>query len=170
MNSCPSLPRLRELGFPTYCSSESDSHPANSSPYVLDGGSLRKCFSGDVLRLKFIDSLDRLLSRLHGSPQTFPAVLIGGGFIRRLNEGGEPKDLDALVFYQCTGELTPESLVSRLTRATPAARRLGLDLRFCPLDADPILLIKSVAFFSTLYSKNKNVLDVSNGLVLYKRV
>lgn len=137
---------------------------------MLDGVGLRECFSEDVLRLNFIESLDGLLSKLHSSPQTFPAVLIGGGFIRRLNEGGEPNDLDALVFYQCLGELTPEALVSRLTRVTPAARKLGLDLRFCPLDADPIMLIKSVAFFSTLYSKHKNILDVANGLILYKRV
>ncbi|MBQ1497041.1 MAG: hypothetical protein IIZ38_01875 [Sphingomonas sp.] len=68
-------------------------------------------------------------------------ALIGGSFV---GTGEAPNDLDALVIYRA--DAAPEAIAAALSMKIE-----GLDLRYVPEDADPILLIKMTCFFHTLY-------------------
>jgi hypothetical protein len=57
-------------------------------------------------------------------------------------------------------------VAAALATLQAAAKARGLDLRLLPLDGDPLLLIKTVSFFSMLYSKNEGERTIIRGLVL----
>jgi hypothetical protein len=88
------------------------------------------------------------------------AALLGGSAI---GPKPEPGDLDGVLFYRWVDGNVDAAALARL-QASAKAR--GLDLRLQPVDADPLLLIKTVSFFSMLYSKNAGERTILRGLVL----
>lgn len=155
------------LGFPTYVASEAESFPGNSSPYVFGRDDLFRQFADDAVRMGLLKRLERFLGEMEVHGIRTEAVLIGGGFVRRIP--APPSDLDGLALYRLTPE-APTSAIQALSGARRQARRMGLDLRFCPADADTVTMTRSIAFFATLYAKAAGSLELRNGLLLYDRL
>ncbi|MDC7693457.1 hypothetical protein PQU94_04075 [Asticcacaulis sp. DXS10W] len=162
------LPALLRKGFPPYIEAERASSPMNSSPYRISRSDLFGAFCDDTVRIFLLETFEKFAGRLEADGFDIPGALIGGGFVRRLGTQTQPKDIDALVFYRVK-EGAPEDAINQLVSRNREARELRLDIRFCPLDADPFTMIKSVSFFSVLYSKKEGDLTIRNGLILYDR-
>jgi len=162
------LDDIAARGFPPYSRPERLCSPSNSSPYRLTRDDFKTLFRGDPWRLELLDNLDTTLDRLSSSGLVFPAVLIGGGYIRRLASNTVPNGIDGLVFYEIVAEDRQKAVLA-LRDIKPAAKALKMDLRFCPIDAGPLVMIESTAFFTILYSKCENGLRIENGLILYDR-
>lgn len=89
------------------------------------------------------------------------AVLIGGSV---LDPKAKARDLDCVIFYSRAADL--ELPADWLKAAQRRWRDCRLDARLIPADAGPLLLIKTVSFFTALYSQNKTSEPLTRGLVL----
>lgn len=155
-NAVPAYPKPVDL-----CS------PINSSPYRMDKEDLLSAFETDPWRRNLLGNLDAILDDLKGYGVVVPAFLIGGGFVRRLKDGSRPDDIDGLAFYRIKG--AGSEAIKALGAAIPKAKGLNIDLRFCPLDTDPIVMMKVAIFYSILFSKVEGQMKIENGLILYDR-
>jgi hypothetical protein len=146
--------------FPPFIGPERESTPLNATPYIAH---LSEAGGSGFLsnRTAFIDELrvglDRL-TQLHARPV---AALLGGSAI---GAKSDPSDLDCVVFYieADTGPIRANQLLA-LQREL---KRNSLDVRFVPMDGDPLILLKTVSYFSMLYSKNAGSREIVRGLVL----
>jgi hypothetical protein len=148
------------LGFPPFLGEERDSTPLNASPYVAHVDDLREgrflSTRGPFLR-EFTAALDAF-GRFAVRPV---AALLGGSAI---GPKPDPGDLDCVVFYEAAGSGPPQ--VPALREFLARCKLRGVDMRALPIDGDPLLMLKSVAFFSMLFSKNAGDLTIVRGLVL----
>ena len=164
-------PDLREVfakGFPAYPQAVDLSSPTNSSPYRMTAADLREAFQDDPWRLHLLANVDTVLDELASRGVNIPGFLIGGGFVRRLKDGTRPRDIDSVAFYKAEG-VSPDEVAPALSGAARAAKSLQIDMRFCPLDANPILMMKSLIFYSVLFRKSEGRMEIENGLILYDR-
>jgi hypothetical protein len=154
--------RLRAEGlfFPPFTGPVHESTPLNASPYLAHIQDLR-----DGL---FLSAREQLVSKFLEAMEQLPdyavtpiAALFGGS---ALSSKLEPNDLDCVVFYVSEASTNPrdEGLSAFLKRWKAA----GLDMRAIPADGDPIILIKVVSFFTSLYSINLEDITSMRGLVL----
>jgi len=156
-----------QKAFPVFSTRERLSGPGNSSPHVRTRPQLVTAFQGDAVRLGLLDELDRLISNVEKAGAVVPLVMIGGGFVRRIGTTSPPKDLDGVAFYRINPDM-PAALDAILNLSREGRAR-KLDLRVCPLDGNPIVMIKTIAFCTTLYSKQAGSMLIENGLILYDR-
>jgi hypothetical protein len=124
---------------------------SNSSPYVYSASEFRCAFGNGGRREALIRELDIVLEGHLGGGVNCVAMLVGGSF---LDLTRDPRDLDALLIYTLSGGTEPE-LEANTVRRIHASRGNGLDLRYCPVDAGPIILIKAVCFFHSLYMHDR---------------
>lgn len=116
-----------------------------SSPHVVGMAAFRAAFGGTTARAALIDALEARLAEVASAGARVECVLVGGSFV---DPTREPNDVDGLVVYSVgMGRIFDERLAVALDRSCE-----GLDLRFVASDADPILLVKMIAFFTTLYT------------------
>jgi hypothetical protein len=146
--------------FPPFVGPERESTPLNSTPYLAHLDDLRE---GTFLsnRASFVAELIVALDQLGALGMVPVAVLLGGSAI---GPKPDPSDLDCVVFY----EQAPDQDV-RISHANDfrhSAKMRGLDIRLVPMDGDPLLLLKTVSYFSMLYSKKEGSLQILRGLVL----
>jgi hypothetical protein len=145
--------------FPPFLTAERQSTPVNATPYVV---SLSDLVAGRALarRKRFVAELAATVEALKGLGAEGVAALLGGSAI---GPKPEPGDLDCALFYRW---VEGRPVAAALATLQAAAKARGLDLRLLPLDGDPLLLIKTVSFFSMLYSKNEGERTIIRGLVL----
>lgn len=148
------------LAFPPFVTPEPESTPLNATPYLAH---LREIGIDGFLsnRAVFLAELRTGLERLQLLGVSPIAALLGGSAI---GPAERPSDLDCAIFYRVAPEATPR--LEGLAPLQRDLRRQRLDVRFIPLDGDPLLLIKAVSFFTTLYSKHNSSLEIVRGLVL----
>jgi hypothetical protein len=147
------------LFFPPFIGGERESTPLNASPYVAHLDDLREgrflSIRGALVR-EFTAALEGLPA--HGIHAV--ASLLGGSAI---GPKPNPGDLDCVVFYEAANGAAPTgNLQSLLTRS----KARGIDMRLIPIDGDIVLLLKTVSYFSMLYSKNAGSLEIVRGLAL----
>lgn len=147
-------------GFPQFIGPERSSTPLNASPYSIALSEIRH---GSALGHRrglmalLIDCVDDLLTR-NVEPV---AALLGGSAI---GPKADPSDLDCVIFYTATRDIVAD--FSWMADYQVRSKAAGLDMRMAPLDGDPLLLIRIVSFFSTLYIKNAGESSIVRGLVL----
>lgn len=148
------------LAFPPFVGPERESTPLNASPYVARLADLREG--------RFLSGREAFVRQFVAAVDVFPtfgvravAALLGGSAI---GPKPDPGDLDAVVFYESVPGETPDA--SRLRAYLKSCKARRLDLRALPIDGDPILTLKTVSFFSMLYSKNEGSMMIVRGLVL----
>lgn len=113
----------------------------DSSPHVVRWTWLAQHLGWTPRRQLLLQRLSARLDAMRDAGVLPVCALVGGSFA---GFGDAPKDLDALILYRAAGGA--DAIVAALRPVTD-----GLDLRFVPDDADPILLIKMTCFFHTLY-------------------
>ena len=148
------------LGFPPFVGPERESTPLNATPFVAH---INEAGEGGFLsnRTPFIRQLRVALERLRASHAVPIAALLGGSAI---GPKLAPSDLDCVVFYEeKKGQKLRPNHIAKLQKEM---KQCNLDVRFIPADGDPVLFIKTVSFFSTLYCKNAGDLSIVRGLVL----
>lgn len=139
-------------GFPRFLGDIADSNPLNAAPYVCTYGALRNELGTWPGRKNFLDHLSDILNKARHIGLLVDVILLAGSIIDANNE--TPKDLDCVIFYKYAeqGALINVRAVADLQNA---ARRLGVDARFVPIDADPVLFVKAVSYFTILYTASK---------------
>lgn len=150
-------------GFAAFTTEIRDSNPVNASPYLIkyrDFLDRANIWSG---RGSLCRSLDRIMTASRSCGISVEAALIGGSFTDLSNPA--PRDIDCLLLYRKSLE-DQEIAVSALQKLEIYAKSFGGDVRFAPLDGDPILLLKVVSFFSTLFTVGKPLGAPPRGLVL----
>lgn len=164
-------PDLRDVfakGVPAYLQAVDLSSPTNSSPYRMTAADLRSAFKDDPWRLELLANVDLLIGSLANKGISVSGFLIGGGFVRRIRDGSKPNDIDGLALYTVTN---PSSdVATTLAAAVRDAKKLHIDMRFCPMDANPLITAKSLIFYSVLFSKSEGSMEIENGLILYEIV
>jgi hypothetical protein len=112
-----------------------------SSPHVVGAAWLSEHLGWSPKRRILLERFAARVEAMRGQGVVPLCALVGGSFV---GSGEAPNDLDALVIYRA--EATPEAIAAALRPKIE-----GLDLRYVPEDASPILLIKMTCFFHTLY-------------------
>jgi hypothetical protein len=148
------------LHFPPFIGPERASTPLNATPYLAHVDDLRK---GIFLsnRAPFVAELLAVLDQLVNFNAVPVAALLGGSAI---GPKPDPGDLDCVVFYEQAASREVDAIGADALRR--AAKGRGLDMRLVPMDGDPLLLLKTMSYFSMLYSKEEGDLKIIRGLVL----
>jgi hypothetical protein len=136
-----------ELGFPAFPDGVVESTPLNSAPYVISMAQLEMLAADDVRR-EMVGKIGSMIRELSESGVEARILLIGGSF---LEQAKQPKDMDCALFYVAGAD----GFDMNLERYRHECHRSGLDVRFLPLDIDPILVLKTAIFFGLLYSRSK---------------
>lgn len=152
-----------ESGLPPFPQDISESTSGNATPYVVSLAVFLRTYYADPVRARLLNSLRGLLARVEALSVEPICLLVGGSF---LAGAARPKDIDCICFY--TAERACSDFARLLAELAPGAIRGGVDVRFVPLDSDPILALKACAFFSVLYSRTRASADVSRGTVLVR--
>ena len=134
----------------------------NSSPYLDDFSQFEARFRDSGKRARLLDRLKELLAELRTHSIEPEAMLVGGSFV---DLSVEPGDVDALIVYSIGKDADPGDATRFLGKLRTHPRD-GLDVRFCPSDVGPVLLIKSVCFFHTLYMQTRDGRPLSKGSFL----
>jgi hypothetical protein len=132
----------------------------NASPYCISFNKARRWFSDDR-RALLLDRLVEVRVRASGLGFEIPFVMIGGGFLR---PDHEPGDLDGVLFYQLSKE--GFDVAAEMKSLLADARANDIDMRMIPIDADPLLLIKSAVFFAALYAADRDPSRAAKGTLL----
>ena len=148
------------LAFPPFVGPERESTPLNASPYVARLDDLRE---GRFLsnREAFVRQFVAVVDELPLFGVRAVAALLGGSAI---GPKPDPGDLDAVIFYESVGGQAPDA--GGLRAHIKSCKARGLDLRVMPIDGDPVITLKTVSFFTMLYSKNEGSMTIVRGLVL----
>ena len=148
--------------FPVFAPNERESTPQNSTPYVIGIDSFKRIASTWTGREHLVGKLVAALNEATHAGIAVDFALIGGSFTVLTNSA--PRDLDAVCLYRVADENLFDA--GRLKVLQSAWKRLGLDARLVPCDGDPLVLIKTISYFSVLYSKKTGDMVVKQGLVL----
>ncbi|HWU76269.1 MAG TPA: hypothetical protein VN043_07180, partial [Rhodanobacter sp.] len=138
------------------------STPVNSTPYLIglrDFLIKARQWTG---RKELIDSLEFMLDSVESLGVKIDFILIGGSFTALSNCA--PRDLDAVWLYRVFDINRFEP--SKLRDFQACGKTNSLDIRLIPIDADPVIFIKSISFFSVLYSKKEGDMTLSRALIL----
>lgn len=141
------------LGFPVFLTSSAKSSPVNATPYLASWSAFRAAAAGWAGRERLVRALERLLGEAAGLGAAVDFILIGGSFTEIA--GPAPNDLDCVLFHRRRdprGRIDVQALAA-LERSGKAE---GADARFVALDGDPAVLLKSVSYYSILYSNDKH--------------
>jgi len=152
--------QAERLHFPQFVGPEGASTPINATPYVASLSDLRQK-NALKHRGRLMALLVQCVDDLRGRGVDPVAALLGGSAI---GPKADPSDLDCVVFYEARRHGIRD--FSWMAGFQMSSKAKGLDLRLMPLDGDPILLIKAISFFSTLYVKNAGDNKIIRGLVL----
>lgn len=148
------------LDFPPFIDPERASTPLNSTPYVAHLDAMRE---GTILskRAALTAQLVAAVDEMPALGIVAEAVLIGGSAI---GPKPDPSDMDCVIFYRRSmPDVFHADALAEFQRTLKTRR---LDARLIPSDGDLLVLMKTVSFFTTLYSKNAGQREIVRGLVL----
>lgn len=111
-------------------------------------------------RAEMVDALALAMGRVSEAGGLVVALMVGGSFVRK--EVAAPHDIDGVIFYSGGREETPR----RLLNESALWKLNRLDMRCIPFDASPAIALKAAAFFSVLYSVNRDGAGAPNGCLL----
>ena len=144
------------LGFPVFLTSSARSSPVNGTPYLASYARFRSAAAAWPGRERLVEALERALGEAEGLGAAVDFILIGGSFTEIARPA--PGDLDCVLFYrrrEPAARVDPQALAALERRG----KAEGADARFVALDGDPAMLIKSVSYYSILYSNDKHEED-----------
>ena len=151
-----------DRGFPLFLGHEAASNALNATPYVTGYTEFTKRLSTWPGRPALLESMDRIRYEADHHARIV-GILIGGSFLDPTRQ--TPRDLDLLMLYEARDGDRGES-ASRLIELRRRARTLDIDVRFIPIDSDPLMLVKIVSYFTTLFNRRKGMDVQVRGLVL----
>ena len=164
VDACQAVnPLAAGLAFPPFTTGLRQETPLNSSPYVYRVGELEAEFGGSARRRALVATLVSRLEELERAGIRTEMLLLGGSFLRR---DREPGDIDGLLVYSFDPGADPEARASLLDRCHRQPRRNAVDLRLCPADCHPLVLVKRAIFFSNLFSYDRESKGLERGIVL----
>lgn len=137
-----------DLGFPPFLTSLAESSPLNAAPYLATYRDFMNIAAQWPGRQALIGALDHVRQSSEGHGIAVDAILLGGSFADRTNAA--PRDVDCLMMYRRADSARPVD-AQALGELRRSAKRNGVDVRFLPLDADPIPLVKSLCYFTNLF-------------------
>ncbi|HYD36683.1 MAG TPA: hypothetical protein VEA60_03665 [Allosphingosinicella sp.] len=140
------------LGFPVFLTASGKSSPVNATPYLAPWARFRAAAAAWPGRGRLVAALERLLGEAEALAAAVDFILIGGSFTEIA--GAAPNDLDCILFYR-RRDPSARIDVQALAALERRGKAEGADARFVALDGDPAMLIKSVAYYSILYSNDK---------------
>lgn len=156
-----------EQGVPLFLDGDiARSSPGNASPYLMDEASFHRIYAVGEVRRALANHLRHALEALDAHCR-FQAMLIGGSMLDLSNHA--PRDLDAVVFYAAKEGATSETIAESLGDLTERAKTHGLDLRFVPTDASPLITIKAACYFAMLYASDRTHTAARKGALLITR-
>jgi hypothetical protein len=152
--------KAAELDFPPFLGPVPSGTPLNSTPYVAH---LDDVVEGGIMsnRRELLRQLVVAVEELAKRGVESVAVLLGGSAV---GPKPYPADLDCVLFYRLD-QASPATRAPNLAGFQRRMKARRLDLRLVPADGDPLLLIKAVSFFTTLYAMSEASEPV-RGLVL----
>lgn len=141
------------LGFPVFLTASGKSSPVNATPYLASWTRFREAAAGWPGRAPLVEALERVRSAASALGAAVDFILIGGSFTEI--DRPAPNDLDCVLFYR---RLDPAARVDvqALAALERSGKSEGADARFVALDGDPATLLKSVSYYSILYSNDKH--------------
>ena len=156
-----SFARAAKVDFPPFLGPIQSSTPLNSTPYVAH---LSDAANGEIMpnRADLLQELVVAVEELRSLGLEAVAALLGGSAI---GSKPDPADLDCVIFYRARDQEAAANPTLGLAGFQQRMKARRLDLRLVPADGDPLLLIKTVSFFTTLYTTSPR-LDLVRGLVL----
>jgi hypothetical protein len=141
------------LGFPVFLTSSGKSGPVDATPYLASYDRFQAAAAGWPGREPLVAALERVRAGAEGLGAAVDFILVGGSFTEIA--GPVPNDLDCVLFYRRSdpaSRVDPQALAA-LERT---GKGEGADARFVALDGDPAMLLKSVSYYSILYSNDKH--------------
>jgi hypothetical protein len=153
-------PVAASRAYPPFAAPFGSETPLNSAPYIFSMPQLHSTFGTSTRRSMILAEVEAALEALRAEGMIWHLLLVGGSFIR---QGSEPSDLDALVAYSL--DSTGVERTIRGVRARLNGYPL-VDFKFCPIDTDPIVLVKRLLFFANLFSYDKQSHGLSLGCVM----
>jgi hypothetical protein len=148
--------RAEAAGFPAFLTPVALSNPLNATPYLLSYERFEAWAGAWPVRRRQVAALGDILRRAEAGGVSVEALFVGGSFTDTANPA--PGDLDCLLLYR---QADPGRVVdvAALAGLQSVARQEGVDARFIPVDGDPLVLIKTVSYFTLLYAKRKTAPD-----------
>lgn len=137
----------RSSGFAFFPQGERRSTPLNAYPFHLRLNDLDRDWSFSSRRRQLSANVRVLLTWLEETNAAPFAMLVGGSFADR--SVASPSDLDAVLYYM----YAPISVVHLEELQAKSKVELDIDVRMIPVDGDPLLVIRTAAYFGILYSK-----------------
>ncbi len=155
-------------GFPAFLTPVAESSPVNATPYLTSYADFRAAAAKWPGRGGLVARLEQVRAESERHNVIIDAMLIGGSFTELAKPA--PGDVDCLMLYRQArpGRAVEAKGLTDLQRRVKAER---VDVRFLPLDSDPLALVKALCYFTILYSKDKHAVDqadvrVVRGLLL----
>ncbi len=139
-------------GFPAFLTRVADSSPINATPYLQSYADFRARAPEWPGRGELVARLEQIRAESEQYNVIIEAILIGGSFTELTKPA--PGDVDCLMLYRQarSGRAIQAEGLADLQRRAKAER---VDVRFLPLDSDPLVLVKVLCYFTILYSKDK---------------
>ncbi|MBV8686999.1 MAG: hypothetical protein JOZ90_15540 [Alphaproteobacteria bacterium] len=146
-------------GLPVFAAPLGEETTLNSSPYIMSLQRVARAFGRTSRRRGLLDALRGALARAAALGVDSRMILLGGSFV---HSEAEPSDIDGLLFYALP-EQRSEAGLHRWRRELAGQ---PLDLQFCPVDVDPLVLVKRAIFFSNHFSYDRQAQGLIRGTVL----
>jgi hypothetical protein len=164
VSACQAVnPVAAGLAFPPFTTGLRQETPLNSSPYVYRVDELNEAFGASERRRELIATLTGRLAELERAGIRTELLLLGGSFLR---VGREPGDIDGLLIYSLDPAAEAGPRDAMLERCARQPRLADVDLRLCPADCHPLVLVKRTIFFSNLFSYDRASKGLERGIVL----
>ena len=164
VSACQAVnPVAAGLAYPPFTTGLRQETPLNSSPYLYRVDELEAEFGHTAKRRRLIATLVARLDSLERAGIRNELLLLGGSFLRR---GREPGDIDGLLVYSIDPAAEPAKRERMLDQCLRRPRLDDVDLRLCPADCHPLVLVKRTIFFSNLFSYDRQSKGLERGIVL----
>ncbi len=155
-------------GFPRFPTGVSHSSPLNATPYVFRYPDFQACLLSLRNRERPLQALTGVIADARLLNVEVALILVGGSILDPSND--HPRDVDCVLLYRAA---RPGVIVDaqELCKLQLRAVSEGADVRFVPLDGDPLVVVKAVSFFTSLFGESKSAVEPgsdsrSRGLVL----
>lgn len=136
-----------KVGFPNFPVGVAASTPLNSAPFLARLDTLRDRYTSQT-HVELLDALEGLIQSSRDFGVRLRVGLLGGSFT---DQSARPRDLDCVLFY----ENARTCGAPPLGKFVEIARAQSLDVRMVPLDASPLVTLKSAVFFGLLYAQSR---------------
>lgn len=140
------------LGFPVFLTSSARSSPVNGTPYLAPYARFQALAAGWPGRERLAAAVEQVRGEAEALDLAVDFILIGGSFTELARPG--PNDVDCVMLYRRRDPAGRVDLAA-LAALERRGKATGADVRFVALDGDPAMLIKSISYYSILYSNDK---------------